>query len=577
MQILHILCIGVFSIYGVFMAKLGVPPNLPITKQPGQQSIDYSDAYFMRGGFFWRNPTAFSGEAWRLFVQSQPLAVSFKEALISNIINMDWKISVRDSAMQDEYSATVKYYTKLLENVGYYSDYDYTSFIEFMLSDYLDLPFGAACEIGRRDNQPNGRVIWISPIDGNTLYPTLNADYPVAQQVGAFHAEFPSWAVSRLYNSPRPELERRGWSFAPPEKIFYAMELLAQGDKYYANLLLDVPTAGILDLGDMEANSAKEWVKSYKSFLANGGASSFQIPVLYEHTTDTKFISLGKVPNDIMYDRITLKYAAIVAAGYGMSLSDAGIAGTSNGGETLAGSIRDERKTRKNGVGKAKQKLTYFWNRILPDYLQFNFIDYDDEANVAKARARLANATAGGQLIDKLVFSPNEIRRQMIADGAFTISLPEDYPEDEKPEPVTTGNPTNGSTPERPGALGEVPQPVSTGGQGEIHRSLDEIDLEVRDVGNLLTTKYHELVRIYGEDDTHYIMRELEDYIERTLPEETELCVIRSLASLGFVTLFKNSGLDVLDPALYDYNVNFVVKFTTDNLRKLKENFANGN
>ena len=571
------------------MAKLGIPPALPVTKFPGQKSVDFADAYLTRGiSIGWRNPSLYDAKSWRLFVKSQMVAVDCKEALKSQVLNLDWKISVRDSNLQDEYSATVKYYTKLVTNSSMtYSDYDYPAITEFLLDDYLDLPFGGAAEIGRRNDEPNGRVQWVDPLDGATLYPTLNRDFPVAQHIGMFHAEFPYWDISRLYNSPRPEIERRGWGIAPPEKIFYAMELLSKGDQYYANLLLDVPTAGVLDLGDMEASSAKAWVAEYKGFLANGGTSSFQIPVLYEHTTKTEFIPFGKVPNDIMYDRITLKYAAIVCAAYGVSLSDIGIQGTSSGGETLAGSIREERKTRKTGVGKAKQKLTYFWNRVLPDFLRFDFIDFDDELNVSNSRARLANATAAGTLIDKLIFSPAEIRRQLIADGMITVSVPEKYPEDEKPEPPVVAQPANGKkTPERPGTLGRTPQPVSEGGHGEATIRNAEIDktleIAVHNIGLDLVEKYQDVAEDYGEDNVTDITNIMDDFIanEMTMPNldielhgvkspETVKSIINTAISLQFVQEFVNSGIDELGLGMYDYIVERVYKNTLKNLDSL--------
>src|SRR3972149_9549682 len=116
----------------------------------------------------------------------------------------------------------------------------------------------------------------------------------------------------------------------------------------------------------MEMDSALQWADSYKNFLA-GKSSAFKIPILYEHTTKTEFISFGKVPNDIMFDRITLKYAAIVAAAYGMSLGDIGLQTTSASGETLAGSIRQERRTKRTGFARAKKKIKYLIESFLPD------------------------------------------------------------------------------------------------------------------------------------------------------------------------------------------------------------------
>jgi hypothetical protein len=250
-----------------------------------------------------------------------------------------------------------------------------------------------------------------------------------------------------------------GWGIAPPQKIYLALELLNRGDKYYANLLLDTPEAGILDLGDMAEKAAKEWVEAFRTML--GGIDPLKIPVLYEHNNDVNFIPFGKPPTDLMFDRVTAKYASIVTAGYGLTLSDIGIQTTTSGGDTLAGSIRDERKTRRTGFARFKRKMVSFFNFMLPDTLYYKVIDQDDELSVARARTRLADATAFAQLIESGVFSPQETRLQMIADGTITISVPEKIPEDEFPEPEM------GVSDERPGLLGRPIAP-SQGGHGEV-------------------------------------------------------------------------------------------------------------
>jgi hypothetical protein len=93
----------------------------------------------------------------------------------------------------------------------------------------------------------------------------------------------------------------------------------------------------------------------------------------------------------------------------------------------------------------------------------FNFIDLDDEVSVALSRARLANATAAQLMIASRTFSPKEARRQTIADGLFSIPLPEDPPEDEFPALPDPNAPANKSV----GLLGKPVAP-SQGGQGEI-------------------------------------------------------------------------------------------------------------
>lgn len=401
---------------------------------------------------------------WRAVVHSQPVAELCQGALIDYILSLDWKIVPRNSQDQDELKSEIAYYTKLLNNG--YDGLDYSGFIEWLGQDLLDLPFGFAAEIGRENDQPGGKVMWIHPLDGATLFPLPDYAYPVGQRVPGVNdpVVFPAYAISRIYMRPRTQIEREGWGFPPPERIYLSLQLLSRGDSYYANLLLDTPTAGILDLGDMEANTAKTWLASWQALMM--GVDAFKVPVLYEHTTKAAFIPFGKPPTDIMFDRITLKYAAFVASGYGLTLSDINLSGGSgagSGGETLSGSIRDERKSRKSGKAVMKRKVKTFWDNALPETLEFRFIDYDDEVNVAMGRARLSNAQAMGILSDKGFIDADEGRLQMIADGIFTINMPEKAPEKPAPQPSTIPPPNPNSRDQ----LGR-PVPPSQGGHGEI-------------------------------------------------------------------------------------------------------------
>jgi hypothetical protein len=199
--------------------------------------------------------------------------------------------------------------------------------------------------------------------------------------------------------------------------------MLSTGDEYYAKLLLDTPEAGILDLGDMDKTSAIEWIQGLKDLFY--GVSPFKIPVLYEHEKPAQWIPFGRPPSEIMYDSVTMRYAVIVAAGYGLTLSDIGFNSLSNGGETLAGTIRQERVSNRSGKATAKIKFASYVNRILPPTLEFMWIDYDDERNVSKGRARLASAQAANIWIAQKVFLPSEIRQQALADGLVSVDVPE--------------------------------------------------------------------------------------------------------------------------------------------------------
>jgi hypothetical protein len=423
----------------------------------------------------WARPLLYNGDVWRNVVARQPIAANCRDTLVSNILALDWKIEPRDSDQREELKEDIKYHTKLIQNWG---DIDYVEGIEWLGEDLLDTPFGAAAETIREGNSPDGKVVFIEPLDAATLFPSLDADYPIGQQVrelGTKVIYFPEYSINRMYYSPKRRILDKGWGTPPPEKIYFALELMNRGDIYYANLLLDTPQAGILDLGDMEKTSAEEWVKSWRTMLT--GIDPFKIPVLYEHNNKVEFIPFSQPPADIMFDKATLKYASIIASGYGMSLSDIGFSIASSGGDTLAGSIREERHTRKTGFAKLKKKFIEFFNRILPDTLEFKFIDLDDELSVSVGRARLATSTAFGQLVAMHALSPKEARLQMIADGLISISIPEDVDESEFPAmPVPGaggGQPGQKQSNERPGSLGKPINP-SQGGYGEIRSEVIE-------------------------------------------------------------------------------------------------------
>ncbi|MBT7350120.1 hypothetical protein HN803_04995, partial [candidate division WWE3 bacterium] len=487
------------------------PQIPPPTKESGQRSIDTGDIFFSRFTTPWARPDVVSADMWRKFVMLQPIAVDCKESLQSSVIGFDWSVTARDSEKRDELKSVIKYYTKLIDKGGDYFDFGYEGLIERVLSDFLDIPFGAGAEIGRKKDNPNGRVVWVKPMDGATLYPTLNRKVPVIQYYNGHSAQFPSHAMSRVYMTPSTNILREGWGMAPPEKVYFALEMLRRGDSYYSNLLLDTPPAGLLDLGDMEKDSAYDWATAFRAFQA-GDPSSFAIPILYEHTTDVKFIPFGKVPNDIMYDRITLKYAAIVTAAYGLSLGDIGLQTTSASGETLAGSIRQERRSKRTGIARAKKAIKRFMENFLPDTLQFNIIDPDDEVNMSMGKARLATVTAFKPMYEMGIFSREEMRLQMLQDGLMNKDFPEGIPEDV--EPVDTGN-----TPERPGSLGSS-ESAASGGQGNVRLSAISVkkskDFEryvkgfvgdiVKSTGKSIITAKKEL----SEDDI-YLVRSLVD------------------------------------------------------------------
>jgi hypothetical protein len=443
-------------------ARIKHTPPAP-SKQKGQRSSSIAAPFFIRLLPQWRQPDYLGAEKWRAFVQNQPFAVNCREAIINYVLSLDWKIVPRDSTKLDELKPEITYYTKFLEHTG---EYDFADIIEWLLKDYLDLPFGGAGEIGREGDSPTGRTVWIKLLDGGTLFPTNNIDYPVGMALPSSTQKpvyFPKHAINRVYMSPRTEFTRYGWGMAPPEKIYLAIDLISRGDQYYSNLLLDTPEAGILDLLNMSKEGAEQWIENFKTYMS--GIDSFKIPVLYEHDKPAAWIPFGRPPTELMFDKVIAKYAAIACGGYGTTFSDIGFPGASGGGDTLAGSIRQERTSKRSGKAKAKIRLKSWVDRMIDptqEKLEFQWIDLDDEFAVAQGRARLANATAFTQLIDVGMLSAQEGRLQAIADGMFTIAMPENLPPEAQARVDMKMQP-----PERPGMLG-TPVSPSQGGHGEV-------------------------------------------------------------------------------------------------------------
>jgi hypothetical protein len=499
------------------------------TTHPGQVGIT-TPPYFFRFLPQWNTPVWYDAERWRRFVKNQPVAMVCRDSLIAAVSVLDWKVVARDPNKADELKAKTDYYTKLLTYDG---SMDFAERTEWIAGDMLDLPFGGAAEIGREGDSPTGKVVWIEPLDGGTLFPTLNVDWPVGQYVPSALSSmvldpiyFPADTIDRVYYSPRQELMRKGWGMAPPEKIYLALELLWRGDQYYANLLLDTPEAGVLDLGDMAKDSAQDWIASFRDLMS--GIDAFKIPVLYEHEKPIQWIPFGKPPTDLMFDQVMVKYSALTAAGYGLSLSDIGLVVTTmSGGDTLAGKIRDERKSRQNGKALIRQKIKSFYNRIVDPELIFDWVEIDEELTQGNAKARLANATAFQLFIQSGILDRGEARRQMIADGMVTIKL-EEKPPEVVPTPTTgPGNPT-------PNVADQVARPVSPelGGHGVVTAQSTAEEDGVRTV---LYQHFDKIIRSMSDVRLRKLIRKtlhgLLPAIQRSATEndETELEILKEL------------------------------------------------
>jgi hypothetical protein len=433
----------------------------------------------------WTLPGWENANAWRRVVRSQPLAIAARDTLISYLLGTPWEVRAKNPNDKKKYEKEIEYYTNLL---NFLDGYDFETHLDMVCQDLLDTPFGAASELGREGDIPTGKTLWVQHIDSATLYPTNDYDFPVAQNVPTIGVTatqpilFPRHAIDRMYFTPRPEIDKHGWGMSPPEKIFLAIELLFRGDRYYANLLLDTPEAGVLDLLDMSKDSAFEWLESFKTLFS--GADPFKVPVLYEHEVPAKWIPFGRPPTELIYNEVTFKYAQIVCAGYGVKIADIGLA--KDAARTLAGVIHSERQTRRTGFAVIKSKTIAYFSRMLPSYLQFNWIDQDDEAMISKGRARLANAQAYKTLADARLMGPTELRGQLAADGLYSIQIdPDDLSDIAKlpaaPAPaaaINSGRPQNFTRPK---------VAPSKGGEGDV-------TMQRQSLADILTSSYEMVV-----------------------------------------------------------------------------------
>ena len=112
-------------------------------------------------------------------------------------------------------------------------------------------------------------------------------------------------------------------------------------------------------------------------------------------------------------------------------------------------------------------------------------------------------------MIDKRIFTPQEARQQIIADGLTTVSFPETVPDDaDFPEEQNV-------TPERPGMTGKPIAP-SQGGYGEVKSRSDVFDLALEEDDDFKNA-FEEIDEIFpelSEDDQEDVYQELQNYLD---------------------------------------------------------------
>ena len=393
-----------------------------------QRAISLS-SYLQRWIPYWGHPGWLNAERWRAFVRNQSVAIITRDTLITNMLSMNWQITAKDSADGDkrEIRKAIDYYTDLFT----YLEGDFDTYCELMAQDLLDLPFGAMAEVVREDDKPDGPVLGMFHVDAATLFPTGVDEFPVQQRVPELPGSvvnFPKHSVARIMMTARPEIRRKGWGMAPPEKAYLAIEMLFRGDRYYANLLLDTPEAGILDLIDMDAETADQWIEGMREMFH--GIDGFKVPVLHSHSTPAQWIPLNRPPTDMLYNEVTMKYAAILTAAYGMRTSDIGMTELS-GEKTLAGVIRGERQTRKSGFALVRTKFENHFNNVLPAEIKFSWIDDDEETKLSESKTLVSFGQGLQQLASAGLLSKEEARQEIVSRGLLSIEIdPEELPED---------------------------------------------------------------------------------------------------------------------------------------------------
>jgi hypothetical protein len=461
--------------------QLTVPTRPPEIPPPGR-AIELP-LYLQRIIPQYGAPAWLQAMHWRQFVRNQPLAIVFRDTLINGIKNLEWDIvPVHPEDVTNPLIAhACAYYKELFEGL----DGDFDSHIDLMSQDYLDLPFGGGSEVIKEDDDPQAPVLAVEHIDAASLWPTLDEEFPVMQMVPDVPQKavaFPRHAINRILFSPRPELRRKGWGMAPPEKIYLAIEMLYRGDQYYWKLLLDTPEAGILDLLDMDKQSALDWLVSFRELL--GGIDGFKVPVLYEHEKPAVWTPFTRPPLEMLYDKTMMFYAQVLAGGYGMRISDIGLE-EARGGGTLAGVIRSERQTRRSGLANLREALKNYFNRLLPklpdsgQVIKFVWVERDDEAMVARGRALLAVGQGLSTLIQGQMLDSAEGRQELINLGLMETKLDPNKLITAGPASVSpiaallagiTGKPVEGAT-GAPPQTAPPPEPdkvpPSAGGRGD--------------------------------------------------------------------------------------------------------------
>lgn len=450
---------------------------------PNQKSLELP-SYLTRILPQWQTPDWLQAGRWRQIVYNQPVAVICRETIVNDLIASDFEIRTVNPKEATKYASDIEAYTDILNvDIGNgLIGFDF--WLEKGIQDLTTLPVGWNNEVVRHPSgpgtyaspsggdyvfkgvNPKGHVYKIAFIDGATVFPTYDVNKPIGQKLVedvTKYVFFEPKEIARTVMSCRPEITRGGYGMPPIEKIYLASNALSHGDQYYAALLLDTPEAGILDLGDMAEESAVAWLDGFKNLF--GGVDPWKIPVLYEHEKPVNWIPFGRPPTDMMFDTITMKYSQVVHAGYGLMLGDTGLG---QGGSTLAGTIREERRTRRSGFAVSREKTKNLIDaNILPPYLRFVWMDKDEESKVQKGRSFLTYSQALKSAIETKVITAEQALTLLKEEGYISSEIK--YEKQEESAPPAGAPPTgNITTPNQMAKQVADKVPPEEGGLGDV-------------------------------------------------------------------------------------------------------------
>lgn len=83
------------------MPRVKTTPPDP-SREKGQRSLDPQNWFLWKHVPTWMRPKWYEASMWRNFVLKQPVAIDCREAIISWISSLEWKLEPRESEQRDD-------------------------------------------------------------------------------------------------------------------------------------------------------------------------------------------------------------------------------------------------------------------------------------------------------------------------------------------------------------------------------------------------------------------------------------------------------------------------------------------